>query len=169
MPRLSRHAWPTVLLNSPRIAVVRGVFVGGCVARGDGSSFHAMAHAHSDGDHRGWICVRAAKRLADDMLMLHELAHLSSGDGHTDRWRREVLALGGTLDAVPGSLKSFHKRPRALSPLAGNCLGCDKPVRMRSSWFRPGRDGPYHAPCADKAGERERAQALQLLGARGQA
>ena len=64
---------------------VLGVFVGGCVARGIGSSFHAMAHTHdgrNGGDpFVGWICVRSTKRVLTasgqpTRILLHEVAHV---------------------------------------------------------------------------------------------
>ena len=73
---------------------VKGIFAGGCVERGDGSSFRARAHAHcvipgtrnysGDGRWLGWICVRSAKRLYTahgtlSQLLWHETAHI---------WRR---------------------------------------------------------------------------------
>lgn len=92
-----------VELQRPEVA---GVFVGGCVARGDGSSFRHTAHSHTEGTHKGWICVRAARRLSERVLMLHELAHILTGEGHTDKWRAKLLELGGTLEGLE------IKRPR---------------------------------------------------------
>ena len=40
---------------------IHRVFVGGCVARGEGSSFRHKAHVHIAGQFFGWICVRSAK------------------------------------------------------------------------------------------------------------
>lgn len=79
-----------------------GLFVGGCVERGDGSSFRAQAHAHNQpGDeHQGWVCVRSPRRLytaagTPSQVMLHELAHLlTPGQGHTDAWRAMARSLG---------------------------------------------------------------------------
>jgi len=89
-----------------------GVFVGGCVARGDGSSFRACAHAHvHKGDKNlGWICVRSQRRLytrpgQPSMLMIHELAHILTGQGHTDTWRDKVRELGGRIT------RRYKKRP----------------------------------------------------------
>jgi len=109
MPVIPRSSWPADLLRS---FAVRGVFVGGCVTRGDGSSFRAKAHAHTSGPHKGWLCFRRADRLDCRALVIHELAHLVTGDGHTDRWRAAVIRLGGTLDPVPGILGDYNKQPR---------------------------------------------------------
>ena len=47
----------------------KGIFVGGCVKRGEGSSFRASAHCHNDKCPQypafGWICFRSAKRIGD--------------------------------------------------------------------------------------------------------
>lgn len=92
---------------------LRGVFVGGCVERGAGSRFRAKAHAHTSGAHRGWICFLSTKWLDQRMLWLHELAHVVTRDGHTRRWREFLVRIGGTLDEVPGVLRSYHPAPRS--------------------------------------------------------
>jgi len=89
----ARHAEP-----------LAGVYVGGCVERGAGSSFRKMAHAHIAGKWKGWICVRSAKRLYTSngeasTLMRHELAHILTGQGHTDAWRKCVRLLGGKVNS----------------------------------------------------------------------
>lgn len=79
---------------------VKGIFQGGCVSRGDGSRFRRLAHAHTDGQHQGWICVLGRSRplLTDSgkptQLMLHELAHILTGKGHVDEWRAKARELG---------------------------------------------------------------------------
>lgn len=108
--RVHPSEWPKELQRPE----VRGVFVNGCVLRGEGSRFRAKAHAHERvggfPDVSGWLCFLSAKRLKDQALVLHELAHLLAPGGHNDRWRAKVLELGGTLDEVPGLLKSYHKK-----------------------------------------------------------
>ena len=91
---------------------VAGIFAGGCVERGEGSRFRAKAHSHTTGKFTGWICFLSAKRLTNLELMLHEIAHVLTGEGHTDKWRERLLQIGGTLDAVPGILRSYHKKTR---------------------------------------------------------
>ena len=85
---------------------VKGIFTGGCVERGEGSSFRALAHAHTQkaDPWHGWICVRAARRVGvvdgDDLvvkpsrLLVHELAHVLTGHGHDDVWRDKMKELG---------------------------------------------------------------------------
>jgi hypothetical protein len=128
--RLPKLAW---LVNHPEL---RGVFVGGCVARGIGSKFHAKAHAHHRGAFRGWICFRSSLWLNVREIWLHELAHVVTREGHTDRWRAFLLQIGGTLDAViidgKEVTKSYHavKRDKRLtnieSDLRLNAVGMIK-------------------------------------------
>jgi hypothetical protein len=106
--KLPKSEWPLELKHPE----VKGVFVGGCVARGVGSRFRAKAHAHTSGAHVGWICFLSAKRLTCRMLCLHELAHIVTKEGHTKRWREFLLQIGGTLDPVEDILGSYHPRPR---------------------------------------------------------
>ncbi len=108
-------------LRLPQFPQVAGVFVGGCVERGEGSSFRRRAHAHNSktDPYFGWICVRSWRRIGrggfaeqvppgawngtitkPSNLVLHEVAHiLHPGQGHTDAWRNEVHRLGGKLNA----------------------------------------------------------------------
>ena len=98
---------------------VKGVFVGGCVERGEGSSFRARAHAHmrKGGRNLGWICVRSLKRVyktdgkSPSNTMLHELAHILTGEGHTDKFRAKLRELGGrcTLNAKKRRRRSYGK------------------------------------------------------------
>ena len=89
------------------VANERGVrvFVGGCVERGEGSSFRAKAHAHNDkrDSHFGWICFRSGKRLFTatgnpSQLLLEEIAHiLAPGQPHNATWVRRYQELGAPL------------------------------------------------------------------------
>lgn len=80
------------------------VFVGGCVERGDGSSFRRKAHAHVADAHTGWMCVRSPKRLRmpdgrPTLLIWHELAHLLVGpkNWHNETWKRKMRELCGRV------------------------------------------------------------------------
>ena len=101
------------LLPPPPAGVpLAGLYVGGCVERGVGSSFRAQAHAHWAGPAAGWVCVRSWRRLVTarggwSQLMLHEFAHLVAPGGHHDRWRAAARALGYRLPA------QYRKRQRA--------------------------------------------------------
>lgn len=88
--------WPETIRGRTEVA---GLFVGGCVDRGVGSSFRATAHAHTSGSNVGWICVRGWRRIYQKLIMLHELAHIITGHGHTDKWRACLRALGGKVAA----------------------------------------------------------------------
>lgn len=108
---------PTVL--APYIKVrgkkrrLMGVFVGGCIERGDRSSFRHQAHAHTSSKdlYRGWICIRAERRLLQEQLLIHELAHILTRQGHTDKWRAKVIELGGSL-AANGEQRSYETKPK---------------------------------------------------------
>lgn len=82
-------------------------FIGGCHMRGVGSKFRAKAHAHAK---EKIICFRSTKWIGCEYLLIHEIAHVLTGHGHTDKWRKEVLSLGGTLLEVPGILRSYEKK-----------------------------------------------------------
>ena len=91
---------------------VKGIFVGGCVLRGEGSSFRAKAHAHAiipgtrnyygDGKFLGWVCVRSAQRLFTSsgkisQLLWHETAHIwrrSWTENQCDKWARQQVLRG---------------------------------------------------------------------------
>ena len=76
---------------------VVGVYVGGCINTGLGTlRGNADAHAHvSPRDrYRGWVCFQHPDDLKDKATRMHELAHIRTGQGHTDKWRAEMARLG---------------------------------------------------------------------------
>ena len=77
----------------------RGIFHGGCIERKEGSSFRAKAHAHIKGNYKGWICFRSAKRLKQKWIVIHELAHVITGHGHSKKFYQCVRRLGGKITA----------------------------------------------------------------------
>ena len=84
------------------------LFVGGCVERGDGSSFRAKAHAHVVGQYKGWICIRSWRRVLNpkgriSVLVWHEVAHCLVGPSnwHNGTWRRMLQRLISENRGVP--------------------------------------------------------------------
>jgi len=116
--------WPTDLQTPSGNPALAGVFAGGCIDRGEGSSFRARAHAHTSlvSPNYGWICVRALRRVGPvapasspdwdgelvkpSRLMWHEYAHILTGHGHDDRWRAAMRELNQPVPA------RYQKRQR---------------------------------------------------------
>ncbi len=76
---------------------VIGVYVGGCIGTGLGllkGNAHAHAHAFRNDPHRGWVCFQHPDDLNNEATRMHELAHIRTGHGHTDKWRAEMVRLG---------------------------------------------------------------------------
>jgi hypothetical protein len=102
-----------------------GVFVGGCVDRGDGSSFRRRAHAHNvtGGSHFGWVCIRSAGRVRTasgnpSTLFLHEYAHIvTPNHGHDAAWRAAITALGR-----PAETERMRRRRKDLTPGDGRLM-----------------------------------------------
>jgi len=103
---------------------LKGIFIGGCIKRGEGSSFRAKAHAHCfDNDkYKGWICVRSLKRVykpetkEPSNLIMHELAHIITKHGHDDKWRKQMIEFNQPLKKQYWKkVKVFCSRDKRLS------------------------------------------------------
>lgn len=101
---MEKSSWPEPL----RHPSVTGVFVGGCVDRGVGSAFPGKAHVHIHGPRAGWVCFRSTRWLNCTPLILHELAHAVTREGHTQTWREYLQAVGGTVKEIKGILSSYE-------------------------------------------------------------
>lgn len=106
---LKREQYPACL-NVPK---VRGVCVGDCIM-GSVWKGNALAHTHLAGwpfKYRQWICFRYESALKNKETCLHELAHVLTGYGeysHGKKWRKQLLALGGSLDPDYSIWRMWH-------------------------------------------------------------
>ncbi len=119
---------------------VRGIFVGGCVQRGPGSSFRAKAHAHNmkENVNFGWICVRSVKRLGEtkgniitkpSQLLWHEYSHiLTAGHSHDDVWRNKMRELHQPITAQ--YVKQARPRLTSSIPEQRWCPRCKQWVKI---------------------------------------
>lgn len=190
MRALYRRASVAVPHSMPQI---KGIFLGGCVAKGVGSSFRAQAHAHNhkDDPHCGWVCFRSIKRLGkyemveqDDgtalitiskpgSTLIHEWAHiLVPNQGHTDRWRAKMRELGQKI-------KPHHqKKAKLVTPLPVRKTMCATCPFRPDGWteVRPLLEGRamYSTPICHSTGKAltrhdgEKLKAHACRGARNQ-
>ena len=95
---------PVEILEKVWKSGFRGVFLGGCIERKEGSSIRRSAHAHGDKKfpYFGWICMKSRKpeRFVNKgkltTLAKHELAHiLSSSNGHGKDFCNSLIDIGG--------------------------------------------------------------------------
>lgn len=96
-----------VELEAYRNQGFKGLWVQGCVERGEGSNIRPSAHTHfqPDDPYKGWICFKGFKRLRQangkpTLLIWHELAHVLCGPQHWhDRvWQDMMRSLCGRVD-----------------------------------------------------------------------
>ncbi len=108
---------------------VAGISLGGCVdaigtdRRG---AMRRVAHAHTGvhSPNRGWICVNSGKESRiltatgrPTYVLIHEVAHIVTWDGHTARWGKAVTALG-----APGEAKRYAAAAKRRKARAANTL-----------------------------------------------
>lgn len=53
----------------------------------------AAAHAHTHGPGKGFICFRALSNFNKETTCKHELAHIITGEGHTQKWAEKYVEL----------------------------------------------------------------------------
>lgn len=107
---LPRIEWPKFLLGHPQLI---GISYGKCIKTNKRLKNGCAAHAHTKttSPHCGWICTRSYRRIHNELLMKHELAHLIAGEdmGHGVIWQNICLALGGTLNSYKTGRKCKSK------------------------------------------------------------
>lgn len=95
-------------LEQYRCRGFKGLWVKGCVSRGEGSNIRRSAHTHfqPDDEWKGFICVKGYRRLRQKngkptLLIWHELAHVLCGPRHWhDKiWQDTMRTLCGRVDS----------------------------------------------------------------------
>lgn len=111
---------------------VRGIAIGGCIFDIERSQkpyepVGEIAHCHTGWNvHKGFMCSKY-DILFDRLVLLHEAAHLITGQGHTKKWKEKCLQIGGTLG--PGYVNYNGKR-------AADCRNiCEKTTMEKASEY----------------------------------
>ena len=138
-PQLGARYDVVDLLRELGHKTVVGVFVGGCVSRGVGSSFRALGHTHNRADDEfvGWICVRSPRRLLTpsgkpSRILLHEVAHTiapKAGHGST-AFIRALASVGIHTDGHSRAGRARRDRAKAAKPDGVRCRLCRKAIRL---------------------------------------
>jgi hypothetical protein len=106
-----------------KFSQIHGVCAGRCVWHGfdwaknwmDVITFErGVAHAHVDKKRdpfAGWICLEYPYLLLSKELMLHEVAHLITGEpdtpiSHNQRWRDVLVSIGGTYNEFAANISA---------------------------------------------------------------
>jgi hypothetical protein len=135
MPRILKADLPKVLTTNhdPVIQAqinmtFKGLSYSTCVA-GWTPEDKTIGHAHNCPfcPKYGWICVRQKTLIKDTQLLRHELAHLLTGQGHNEAWRKMVIKLGGHLEEY--SFKYDKRRPSIDVP----CYHKECRIKQRST------------------------------------
>ena len=151
--RYEGRATMATLPKPQEMPLLSGIFVGGCVDRGEGSRFRARAHAHNRRNDLsfGWVCFLSEKRVLTasgkpSRILWHEYAHiLTPNHGHDDAWRATMKRLGQPLP------QRYQKKKRA--KMIFRCNAClrwieGEPYVKALSGGRYGLS--YHEACKPK-------------------
>ena len=75
---------------------LKGCYIGGCIANPSkkwSTKIYGAAHAHTAGDHKGFICFHTVKDFQKQTTCAHELAHIITEKGHTYNWAKTYVSL----------------------------------------------------------------------------
>jgi len=131
MPALKKQFFPPVLLKYPQ---VKGVCIQECVTMMGVPPENSLAHTHvyhSD-QFLGWICFKDLACIADEQVVLHELAHLLTTDHHIhdSAWRKKLVELGGHMNAYTFSIGPMGYDVPCVSEKCALMKGQDPEERM---------------------------------------
>jgi hypothetical protein len=122
MARLERFDGPNlppgfVMPHTPNLAMI---IVNGCAANWPFGVQWGHSHIPRSGfEPFNVVCIREREwcfdpndttRSTPSKLLLHELAHIATGQGHTQTWARWLLSIGGVLDPEYAVLPMIDQR-----------------------------------------------------------